>query len=133
MKPFSHLFVATVLTGSCLLVAFGQNATPPTFTGCVMPLERNPDFFTLCEPHTCSLLRGNVDPKWAGHTVKLRGVLHPATSTQPRTLDVKEAVTIGEPCQAVCRPTIPGRGLGPKDKPSGEGATPGIVAPNPPK
>ena len=41
-----------------------------------MPLEKNHSFLTLCETQTCSLLRGNVDLKWAGHTVKLRGILH---------------------------------------------------------
>lgn len=129
MKLFSTSLSAVLLTAGCLLICSGQTspAASDTFTGCAMLLEGHPDFLTLCEPHNCSLLRGAVDAKWAGHTVTLRGVLRAATSTQPRTLEVKEAVSVGGTCTAVCRPTIPGRGLGPKDKPSGEGGTPGVV------
>ena len=130
MKRSCTRFAASRLTAGCLLMCTGQTSTSAseTLTGCAMPLAEHPDFLTLCEPHNCSLLRGTVDAKWAGHAVTLRGVLHAATSTQPRTLDVKDAVRVGEACTAVCRPTIPGRSLGPKDKPVGEGATPGLVA-----
>ena len=87
MKPALNLFVAVaILAGYCGL-ALAQTSAPTTFTGCAMPLEGHPDFLTLCEPHTCSLLRGKVDTHWAGHTVTLRGVLRPATSTQPRTVE----------------------------------------------
>ena len=128
MKHHSLFSAAAALAGCCLTMCLAQTPAPATFTGCAMPLEGHPDFLTLCEPQNCSLLRGAVDVKWAGHTVTLRGVLHPATSTQPRTLEVEKAIRVGEACTAVCRPTIPGRGLGPKDKPVGEGGTPGVVA-----
>lgn len=123
---------ALLLAAAPLLLVDGQAASDAVFKGCAMPLESNHDFLTLCEPHTCSLLRGKVENKWAGHTIKLRGALHEATSTQPRTIEVEEVLEIGEACNAACQPVIPGRGLGPKDKPQGEGGTPG-VAPAKPK
>ena len=123
MKPRAALLAAIACIIS--LSALAQAPASTTFTGCAMPLEGHPDFLTLCEPHTCSLLRGKVDTHWAGHTVILRGVLHPATSSQPRTVEVTQFTSLGAACKAVCKPSIPGRGIGPKDKPDGEGGTPG--------
>lgn len=123
--------LAVVLGFGCLLVGRAQAPGAATFSGCAMPLEGHPDFLTLCEPDHCSLLRGAVELAWAGHTVTLRGVLHAATSSQPRTVEVTQAVRVGAACSAACRPSIPGRSLGPKDKPLGEGATPGVTAPKP--
>jgi hypothetical protein len=122
---------------SSLALSFGYQsisaAADSTLTaeGCVMPLDVNPEFFTLCEPNACSLLTGKVNKDWTGHTVKLKAILHPPTSTQPRTLEVTEALTVGQSCNNTCKPTIPGRGLGPKDKPQGQGGTPGAVSPPP--
>ncbi len=124
MKTSFALCAAAVAKASCLF-AFAQ--APTTFSGCAMPLAGHPDFLTLCEPHTCSLLRGKVDLHWAGHTVRLRGALHPASSTQPRTIEVNDLVSLGEACKAACKPSIPGRGVGPEDKPDGEGGTPGAA------
>ena len=126
MKRSNRSSLLAFLFGSCVVAAFAQAPATTTLSGCAMPLAGHPDFLTLCEPSNCSLLRGAVNLKWAGHAVKLRGVLHPPTSNQPRTLDVTEAVTVADACTAVCKPSIPGRGVGPKDRPDGEGATPGI-------
>lgn len=122
---------ALVFVGGCLLMLAGQRASTEVFKGGAMPLESNHEFLTLCEPHNCSLLRGKVENRWAGHTVKLRGVLHAATSTQPRTISVEEVLEVGEACKAACQPAISGRGIGPKDKPQGEGGTPGAAPTNP--
>lgn len=124
MKLSSILCISTITVAASLLA---QPAASTTFSGCVMPLAGHPDFLTLCEPHTCSLLRGKVDLHWAAHTVRLRGALHPASSTQPRTIEVNNLVSLGEACKAACKPSIPGRGVGPEDKPDGEGGTPGAA------
>ncbi len=130
MKFPIRLVITLLLAGNGLLLVAGQSASNAVFEGCAMPLENNHDFLTLCEPHNCSLLRGKVEKKWSGHEVKLRGVLHAATSTQPRTIEVEEMLDIGEACKAACQPAISGRGLGPKDRPLGEGGTPGLTPKN---
>ena len=126
MTRSRSLSALALLLAPCLFAALSQEPSPATFTGCAMPLAGHPDFLTLCEPHTCSLMRGKVDPHWAGHTVTLRGTLHPATSTQPRTIEVVHLTTLGEACKAVCKPSIPGRGVGPENNPDGEGGTRGV-------
>lgn len=125
MKTLPIALLLTFAAGVPLSTA--QNESTAVFEGCAMPLEGNHNFLTLCEPHNCSLLRGNVDLKWAGHSVKLRGTLRNPTSTQPRTIEVEKAVEVGKPCASACQPHIPGRGVGSKDKPDGEGATPGVA------
>lgn len=133
MKPAITLAgLALLIAGCCFSLLTAQGPPKTVFEGCAMPLEGNHDFLTLCEPHNCALLRGKVNKDWAGHKVKLEGILHPPTSNQPRTIEVRELIEIGGKCDAVCRPAIPGRGIGPSDKPQGEGGTPGAVPQNPP-
>jgi hypothetical protein len=120
------------LTSACLLMGAADPDKDVLFSGCAMPLADNPSFLTLCEPHACSLLRGPVDLRLAGHAVKLKGVLHEATSTQPRTIEVHAVLHRGGACKAVCKPEIPGRGLH-KDHPDSEGGTPGVHPTIPPE
>ena len=124
-----HLLIIAILVilGGTVPASRAQSESTAVFEGCAMPLEENHNFLTLCEPHSCSLLRGNVDLKWAGHNVKIRGILHQPTSNQPRTIQVEAAVEVGKACSKSCQPSIPGRGLNSKDKPDKEGATPGFA------
>lgn len=118
--------LATLAAAPLAALLLSPATTPVTLAGCAMPLADNPAYFTLCQPKACYLLRGDLATiKLSGHSVKLRGTVRPASAGPVLTFDVTEVVELGPACHDTCTPSIPSRGLGGKDRPDGEGATPG--------
>ena len=117
-----------------LLSAVFAVAPPPavetSHTGCVMATEGGD--LTFCEPDHCSLLSGkDVGPKLAGHKVTVRGAVHEATDSAPRTIVVSSVISIGAACADRCHLPPIHRGVGPREHPGSEGGTPGVTPPQP--
>src|SRR5579875_415391 len=123
------------LLGLLALAAIGVAAARSgnaKYTGCVMTdMDGN---LTFCQPNHCSLLSGTgVGPKLSGHTVTVEGTVKEPGDGQPRRVVVTKIVSIGAACNQTCTLyPVHGRGLGTKDKPGSEGATPGITSPQQP-
>jgi len=103
-----------------------QNAA--TYTGCVMTdMDGN---LTFCEPDHCSLLTGEgVSAKLSGHSVTVEATVKEAGEGQPRRVVVTKIVSVGAACNQTCALyPVHHRGIGTKDKPGSEGATPGVTS-----
>src|ERR1700754_1356705 len=99
MRSVRFLLSAALVSPAVLLLSGASSPTPsPIYSGCAMRVEDGSNFLTLCEPHACSLLSGKVDLHLAGHTIKVQGTVHPATASQPRTIDVETVVEVGAAC-----------------------------------
>jgi hypothetical protein len=129
MRSVRFLLSAALLSPAVLLLSGASSpASAPIYSGCAMRVEDGSNFLTFCESQACSLLSGKVDLHLAGHTIKVQGIVHPATASQPRTIDVETVVEVGGACSEHCKLVPAGRGIG-KDHPDSEGGTPGVSQP----
>jgi hypothetical protein len=143
---------STVVTAATLLLSCGgfvsaQSPTKPSappspqkFQGCVLPsptekTSMGEAILIFNTESACAKLTGKfAAAKISGHQIELNGVLTPAASAAPASIQVDSVVTVGKPCSDVCSLLPPHtRGLGKGgETPGKEGGTPGAVPSTPP-